>query len=66
MAETVYVVPAKGVQVPVPGTGSVLPPEGMEVALTSFWRRRVRAGEVTIREKAAPAPKASSATKAKE
>lgn len=56
----IFIRPAEGLTVPLPG-GAVLPPEGAEVEVDQFIRRRLADGEVIEATPAAPAsaPKAS-------
>lgn len=42
-----YLVPAAGLNVIDPANGQPLPPEGKEVADTTYWRRRLAEGDVT-------------------
>lgn len=42
-----YVIPAKGRQVPDPFMGGNLPPEGREVEANQYWHRRVNDEDVT-------------------
>lgn len=46
-----YVIPAKGLQIPDPDRRDHLPPEGREVPETAYWLRRIRDKDV---ERAAP------------
>lgn len=52
MSETKFVVPADGLQVRDPATGAVLPAEGAEVPLNTYWLRRL--GDGDVREAIAP------------
>jgi hypothetical protein len=47
MAKTIYVVPAPGEQVPIPG-GGYLPAGGKRVDDSPYWRRRVADGVCSI------------------
>jgi hypothetical protein len=58
MAMTIYVVPAPGEQVPIPG-GGYLPASGKRVDDHPYWRRRVADGVCSIAAppaRPAPAP----------
>jgi hypothetical protein len=44
----VKVKPAPGLKVRFPETGAALPEEGREVPETTYWLRRLRAGDVVI------------------
>jgi Protein of unknown function (DUF2635) len=55
--ETRVLKPAPGLQVRSPGTGRVLPADGEEVEMSSYWHRRLRDGDVV--EVAASRPRAS-------
>jgi len=50
--ERVWVIPAEGLQVRDPFTRKILPPEGEEKNLDSFWERRRLEGDVTYRDPA--------------
>lgn len=41
-----FVIPAKGRSVPDPLRGDVLPERGRNVTKTSYWLRRLKAGDV--------------------
>lgn len=47
---TMFVKPAKGVEIRDPETQQYLPPEGSAVPRTPFWIRRVKAKDVQIEE----------------
>jgi hypothetical protein len=55
---TLYVIPAPGLLVPMPdvpaGAPRHLPAEGAVVNDTAFWRRRIADGEVTLAPEAPP------------
>lgn len=62
MSKRIFVQPRKGLVVRDPDHGhAVLPEEGRHVALTDYWRRRLRDGDVIETEAPAakPAVKAS-------
>lgn len=42
----IFLKPAKGLKVRDPDRGDFLPDDGREVVLTTFWRRRLRDGDV--------------------
>lgn len=42
----IYLVPVGAAKIKCPKSGRVLPAEGGEVEATTFWRRRLAAGEV--------------------
>ena len=44
----IFVVPRPGVRVRHPDTGQALAPGGERVALSSYWRRREKDGDVTL------------------
>lgn len=61
MSAKLFVIPASGLQVPDPaasGANVMLPPEGRSVDASAYWYRRIRHGDVTLREE--PADNASS------
>lgn len=41
-----FIKPAKGVTVPDPAAGTALPEEGRQVEWSSYWERRLLAGDV--------------------
>jgi len=47
MPEQVYLVPAPGLRVLDPVTYEPLPAEGAIKSMTTYWRRRLRDGDVT-------------------
>lgn len=49
-----FVIPVKGRTVPDPLRGDILPAEGRNVPLSSYWLRRQKAGDVKVK----PAKKA--------
>jgi hypothetical protein len=51
----IYLVPVGGAKIKCPKSGRVLSAEGGEVEFSTFWRRRLNAGEV--KEGKAPAEK---------
>jgi hypothetical protein len=53
MHKRAFLKPKPGMIVRFP-TGDLLPVEGRAVLLTSYWRRRLRAGEVTMENPEAP------------
>lgn len=59
----VFVKPAPGLKIRIPGRLSdVMPESGAEVELTDYWRNRLRDGDVTLAT-AATAAKAAPAKK---
>lgn len=44
----VFVRPREGLKVPDPDRGDFLPPEGRQVPLESFWKRRLNCGDVFL------------------
>lgn len=69
MSKTAYLIPRAGLTVLQPRGGKYqvptpLPPEGASVELTTYWRRRLIDGDVTVAEPAEPAAPAAK-TKAK-
>lgn len=48
MQEKIYLIPKTGLKVPDPDLNDRLPPEGREVANSTYWRRRLKAKEVAI------------------
>ena len=57
---TMHVKPAReGLKVLVPSTKQALPPEGMEVPRTTYWLRRLRAGDVVACQPKAAKPQSS-------
>lgn len=46
MKDTKFVKPAPGLKVRNPETGLHLPDEGDQVPLTTYWRRRLKDGDV--------------------
>lgn len=63
--KTVFVVPKEGLKVRNPKDGAHLPDAGAEVPLDTYWRRRLRDGDV-IEGKPPRAPAKQPAAKAKE
>lgn len=47
MSRTLFVVPAPGRRVWIPGSGELLTEAGANVEATPFWLRRLRDGDVT-------------------
>jgi hypothetical protein len=43
-----YVIPAKGRSVPDPARGDMLPEKGRNVDESTYWHRRLTAGDVTL------------------
>ncbi|MFZ5538133.1 MAG: DUF2635 domain-containing protein [Pseudomonadota bacterium] len=67
MSDLVHLLPRPGLTVLMPDTFIPLPPEGRTVRLDSYWRRRLRDGDVTVRQTPpAPAPAARAKPAAKE
>ncbi len=60
MTEKVYLIPQGGKKVRDIDRGDHLPPEGREVDMQTYWRRRINDGDVTIGKKPAPARKPKS------
>jgi len=56
MANTMYVVPAKGRVVPDPERGNDLPEKGREVPRNAYWLRALTAGDVEIAKKPSTKP----------
>lgn len=56
MSRTEFLIPKPGLVVRDPETLQVLPEEGDTVVLTSYWRRRISDGDVTIRAPAKTKP----------
>lgn len=55
--DLIHIRPAKGLRVLDPETRQPLPEEGAEVPLSTFWRRRLRAGDVErVKTEAAKPP----------
>lgn len=50
MSKRITVVPVDGRAVPDPAGGDLLPAEGREVYDGVWWRRRLAAGDVTLKE----------------
>lgn len=50
-----YMVPKKGVFIRDPETRQPLPPEGKQLAVSTFWNRRARDGDVKMYD--SPPPK---------
>jgi len=48
MADTLYVIPNKGLRIPDPATGRDLPETGDQVTPSRYWRQRLKDGDVTI------------------
>ncbi len=59
MPEIKHLVPAAGITVIRPDTLRMLPPKGEPVEMNSYWRRRLKDGDVT--EQATP-PKSAKAS----
>lgn len=45
---SIYVIPKKGLKVRDPDAGNHLPEAGALVEASSYWRRRLRDGDVTL------------------
>lgn len=60
MSEKVYLIPETGKKVRDPQRGDHLPPEGREVVMSSYWRRRMNEGGVKAGRKPTPAKKSRS------
>lgn len=50
MSERAYCIPASGVQIYLPN-GTLIPPEGMDLELTPYVRRRIADGGLSIGKK---------------
>lgn len=62
MDARLYVKPARpGLRVVDPDSGLALPEEGAEIRTTTYWRRRIRCGDVEVLEgpPTTPAPAAT-------
>lgn len=46
--KTAYLIPKTGLRLRDPQTLALLPPQGAAVALTSYWHRRLKDGDVSI------------------
>lgn len=57
MTETIQVRPVEGRLVRVPSTGKTLPDDGGEFPRSSYWVRRVNAGDVVIAAPSDETPK---------
>lgn len=67
MSETAYLIPRAGLTVLIPRGGKYLvptplPAEGTSIALSTYWRRRIADGDVTVGEPPAPAKGKAKAT----
>ena len=51
MTNRITVVPAAGRSVPDPEAGDLLPIEGREVPDNTWWRRLLKAGDITLKAK---------------
>lgn len=47
MHRTAFLIPKPGLVVRDPDTLQALPADGAEIQLTSYWHRRIKAGDVT-------------------
>lgn len=45
-----YLIPKKGLSVPDPARGDVLPESGRQVKPVAYWQRQIEAKSVTVRE----------------
>lgn len=48
MTPTAYLIPKPGLRMRDPQSLQLLPEEGAELPLTSYWRRRINDGDVSI------------------
>lgn len=62
---TAYLVPKAGLRVRDPETLQVLPPEGAQIRLNAYWRRRINDGDVSVGKARTPAPASTPSDKAK-
>jgi hypothetical protein len=50
MKKEEFLIPKKGVKVRDPKTYNILPEAGAMTSLTTYWRRRIKCGDVVIRK----------------
>lgn len=60
-----HLIPKAGLRVVDPATGKPLPAAGAEVEITTYWRRRLRDGDVTPKGEATGAEAATATAPAK-